>query len=54
MPVLVDSDILIEVSRGTNAPIVARWLELSHSDDAVLYSPVSVAELWAGARPKEY
>ena len=54
MPVLVDSDILIEVSRGTNAPVVARWLELSNSDDAVLYSPVSVAELWAGARPKEY
>jgi predicted nucleic acid-binding protein len=22
--------------------------------DAVLYSPVSVAELWAGARPKEH
>jgi predicted nucleic acid-binding protein len=53
-PVLVDSDILIEVSRGTNADIVARWMQLSDSDDAVLYSPVSVAELWAGARPKEY
>lgn len=53
-PVLVDSDILIEVSRGTNAHIVGRWMELSDSDDAVLYSPVSVAELWAGARPKEY
>jgi predicted nucleic acid-binding protein len=53
-PVLVDSDILIEVSRGRNADIVAKWLDLSKSDDAVLYSPVSVAELWAGARPKEY
>lgn len=52
-PVLVDSDILIEVSRGTNADIVAGWMELSNSDDAVLYSPVSVAELGAGARPKE-
>ena len=52
--VLVDSDILIEVSRGRNADIVARWMELSDSDGAVLYSPVSVAELWAGARPKEY
>ncbi len=28
--------------------------DLSNSDDAVLYSPVSVAELWTGARPKEY
>jgi predicted nucleic acid-binding protein len=52
--VLVDSDILIEVSRGRNAGIVARWTDLSNSDDAVLYSPVNVAELWAGARPKEY
>jgi predicted nucleic acid-binding protein len=52
--VLVDSDILIEVSRGRNADIIARWIDLSNSDDAVLYSPVSVAELWAGARPKEH
>jgi len=52
--VLVDSDILIEVSRGINAQIVASWIDLSNSDDAVLYSPVSVAELWAGARPKEH
>src|SRR5580658_8120893 len=54
MTVLVDSDILIEVSRGRNADIVDRWMELSNSDAAVLYSPVSVAELWAGARPNEH
>jgi predicted nucleic acid-binding protein len=54
MTVLVDSDILIEVSRGRNAEIVSRWLELSKSDSAVLYSPVSVAELWAAARPNEH
>jgi predicted nucleic acid-binding protein len=52
--ILVDSDILIEVSRGRNEDIVERWMELSDSGDAVLYSPVSVAELWAGAKPKEY
>ncbi len=54
MTVLVDSDILIEVSRGKNTGIVSRWIDLSGSDAAVLYSPVSVAELWAGARPHEY
>jgi predicted nucleic acid-binding protein len=54
MTVLVDSDILIEVSRGTNADVVAAWIELSNSDAVVLYSPVSVAELWAGARPSEH
>ncbi len=54
MTVLVDSDVLIEVSRGLNLGIVSKWMELSTSDSAVLYSPVSVAELWAGARPNEY
>jgi predicted nucleic acid-binding protein len=54
MITLMDSDILIEVSRGRDSDIVSRWIDLSNSDVAVLYSPVSVAELWAGARPKEY
>jgi predicted nucleic acid-binding protein len=54
MTILVDSDILIEVSRGRDPEIVSRWLELSRSNDGVLYSPVSVAELWAGARASEY
>ena len=54
MTVLVDSDILIEVSRGRNAEIVSKWIALSTRDAAVLYSPVSVAELWAGARPNEH
>ena len=54
MTVLVDSDILIEVSRGRNADVVSKWIDLSIADAAVLYSPVSVAKLWAGARPNEY
>lgn len=53
MNVLVDSDILIEVSRGRDAEIVARWSELSESDSSILFSPISVAELWAGARTQE-
>jgi predicted nucleic acid-binding protein len=54
MTILVDSDILIEVSRGKDPEIVSKWLELGRSTDAILYSPVSVAELWAGARTGEY
>jgi hypothetical protein len=54
MSVLVDSDVLIEVTRGRDADLVSRWIELSRSDVAVLYSPVSAAELWAGARPAEH
>ena len=29
------------------------WAALADSDNVVLYSPVSVAELWHGVRPKE-
>lgn len=54
MTVLVDSDILIEVSRGRDSTIVAKWMELSESDALILFSPVTAAELWAGARPAEY
>ena len=54
MTVLVDSDILIEVSRGRDPEIVSRWELLSNSDAVILYSPVSAAELWAGARPSEH
>lgn len=53
MTVLVDSDILIEVSRGRDKEIVSIWFELSNTEAAVLYSPVSVAELWAGVRATE-
>jgi predicted nucleic acid-binding protein len=54
MTILVDSDVLIEVSRGRNAEVVSKWRELMDSGAAVLYSPVSVAELWSGALPREH
>lgn len=53
-PVLIDSDILIEVSRARDRNVLARWDELSRSEVALLCSPVTVAELWHGARPKEH
>ena len=54
MTVLTDSDILIEVSRGRDKTLVSQWLELGQSDALILYSAISAAELWAGARPPEY
>lgn len=54
MTVLVDSDVLIEVTRGRDEDILARWAALGTSDTTVLYSPVTAAELWAGARPQEH
>jgi len=51
--VLLDSDILIEVSRGRNQVVLIRWEQLSSSDAEICCSPVSVAELCHGARPGE-
>ena len=54
MTILVDSDILIEVCRGRDETITSRWMELSLSGSAIVYSPVTAAELWAGALPSEH
>ncbi|HZP25243.1 MAG TPA: PIN domain-containing protein [Terriglobales bacterium] len=53
MTILVDTDILIEVARGRNAEILAEWARLGSSEDLVIYSPVTAAELWAGVRTPE-
>jgi predicted nucleic acid-binding protein len=52
--VLVDSDILIEVTRGRDKDVLARWVDLSESDGDIAYSPVSLAELWSAAFPHEH
>lgn len=52
--VLIDSDILIEVSRGRDAVILAQWSQLGLSKLPLFCSPVTVAEIWHGARPSEH
>lgn len=52
--VLIDSDVLIEVSRARDTAILARWDQLSRGDIPLLCSPVTIAELWHGARPQEH
>jgi predicted nucleic acid-binding protein len=54
MTVLVDSDVLIEVSREREHDLLSRWMDLGQSDSLILYSPVTAAELWTGARPREH
>lgn len=49
--VLIDSDILIEVTRARDDAILLRWDQVSQAETPVLCSPVTVAELWHGARP---
>ena len=52
--IVIDSDILVEVSRARDHAILARWDELSHGDAVILCSPVTVAEIWHGARAHEH
>ncbi|HVA64566.1 MAG TPA: type II toxin-antitoxin system VapC family toxin [Terriglobales bacterium] len=52
--VLVDSDILIEVARGRDQDLLGRWQGLVLSEAIAAVSPVSVAELWHGARTGEH
>jgi predicted nucleic acid-binding protein len=54
MTVVVDSDVLIEVSRNRDGSLISAWLTLTESEIEVMYSPVSAAELWAGALPHEH
>ncbi|MBK9169597.1 MAG: type II toxin-antitoxin system VapC family toxin [Bryobacterales bacterium] len=54
MPVLIDSDILIEVSRRRDDSVIEKWVKLSQSTLLPICSPVTVAEIWHGARPNEY
>lgn len=51
--VLIDSDVLIEVSRQRDAAILARWREVAESGALAAVSPVTIAELWHGVRDKE-
>ncbi len=51
--ILVDSDIIIQVSRGRDASIARAWSALEDDVEVLACSPVTVAELWHGVRPNE-
>lgn len=53
MSVLIDSDIVIEVLRGRNRQIIAQWIALANSSSPCLVSPITIAEIGAGALPSE-
>lgn len=50
---LIDSDVLIEVLCRRDETIVSAWTTLADSGEPVFVSPVSIAEIWAGARQNE-
>lgn len=53
MSVLIDSDIVIEVLRGRDQAILAQWSALADSHSPILVSPITIAEIGAGALPHE-
>ena len=54
MTIVVDSDVLIEVSRGRNQGVLAAWEAAVGQGMNLACSPISVAELWRGARAAEF
>jgi predicted nucleic acid-binding protein len=53
MSILIDSDIVIEVLRGRDHNILLQWNKLAQSSEPILISPITFAEIWAGALAKE-
>lgn len=51
--VLLDSDVVIEVLRRRDPVILDQWSELAGSDGIIACSPITVAEIWSGARDSE-
>lgn len=54
MSVLIDSDIIIEVLRGRDQTIVSQWTTLADSSSLILISPITIAEVGAGAFESEF
>ena len=54
MSVFIDSDVLMEVLRGEQMDVLSRWHSLATEETAILFSAISAAEIWAGARSAEH
>jgi predicted nucleic acid-binding protein len=53
MSVLLDSDVVIEILRSRNQAILSQWEALAEATEVILFSPITAAEVWGGARPDE-
>jgi len=51
--IFIDSDVVIEVLRGRDQAILAQWSVLAASPSPILVSPITFAEVGAGARASE-
>jgi predicted nucleic acid-binding protein len=53
MSVLIDSDVVIEILRFRNPAILSHWEALAKTEELILFSPITAAEVWAGTRTNE-
>jgi predicted nucleic acid-binding protein len=53
MTILLDSDVVIEILRSTNEAVLLQWEGLAKSEEVILFSPITAAEVWGGARANE-
>ncbi|MGD0137036.1 MAG: type II toxin-antitoxin system VapC family toxin [Bryobacteraceae bacterium] len=53
MSILLDSDVVIEILRSQNEAVLLKWEGLSHTQEVILFSPITAAEVWGGARTNE-
>jgi predicted nucleic acid-binding protein len=51
--ILADSYVLIDVLRERDAAVIPRWSQLAAGDTLILFSSVTAAESWHGARKHE-
>jgi hypothetical protein len=51
--IFIDLDVVIEVLRGRDQAILAQWSVLAASPSPILISPITFAEIGAGARASE-
>lgn len=53
MSILLDSDVVIEILRSRDQGVLLQWEALSKTTEVILFSSITAAEVWAGARSDE-
>jgi predicted nucleic acid-binding protein len=53
MSILLDSDVVIEILRSRDQAVLLQWEALAKTTEVILFSPVTAAEVWGGARTNE-
>ena len=53
MPIVVDTDVIIEVLRQRDTGILAGWQRLVEDGEQIVFSAITMAEVYHGVKPSE-